>query len=142
MITPAAEWLLNDFHIVDEQVRDIKNDLPADFYRLLPKLSDGTLQGYPRVFGVAWALVAHTDSAFDLEKLTRFVDAYQSVQPLTIGELWVLAITLRTTLVENLPRLSEEIVEKLSASQLADWLADGIMDTAKKRSRAGVENLA
>jgi cyclic beta-1,2-glucan synthetase len=129
-ITPAAEWLLDNFHIVDEQVRDIKNDLPAGFYRLLPKLSDGPLQGYPRVFGVAWALVAHTDSAFDIEKLTRFVEAYQSVQPLTIGELWALAITLRITLVENLRRLSEATVEKLTASQLADRLADGIMGTA------------
>jgi cyclic beta-1,2-glucan synthetase len=129
-ITPAAEWLLDNFHIVDEQVRDIKNDLPPGFYRMLPKLSDGPLQGYPRVFGVAWALVAHTDSAFDIEKLTRFVEAYQSVQPLTIGELWALAITLRITLVENLRRLSEAIVEKLSASQLADRLADGVMGNA------------
>jgi len=92
-MTPAAEWLLDNFHIVDEQVRDIKIDLPSGFYRLLPKLSDGPLQGYPRIFGVAWALVAHTDSALDLEKLTRFVRAYQRVQPLTIGELWALAIT-------------------------------------------------
>jgi cyclic beta-1,2-glucan synthetase len=112
-ITPAAEWLLDNFHIVDEQVREIKNDLPPGYYRLLPKLSDGPLQGYPRVFGVAWALVAHTDSAFDIEKLTRFVQAYQSVQPLTIGELWALAITLRITLVENLRRLSESIAKKL-----------------------------
>ena len=128
-ISPAAEWLLDNFHIVDEQVRDIKNDLPAGFYRLLPKLSDGPLQGYPRVFGVAWALVAHTDSGFDIEKLTRFVDAYQLVQPLTIGELWALAITLRITLVENLRRLSESIAEKLSARQLADRVADCIMGT-------------
>jgi cyclic beta-1,2-glucan synthetase len=129
-IPPAAEWMLDNFHIVDEQVRDIKNDLPAGFYRLLPKLADGPLHGYPRVFGVAWALVAHTDSAFDIEKLTRFVEAYQSVQPLTIGELWALAITLRITLVENLRRLSEAIVEKLAARQLGDRLADEIVGTA------------
>ncbi len=129
-MTPAAEWLLDNFHIVDEQVRDIKNDLPVGFYRLLPKLSDGPLQGYPRIFGVAWALVAHTDSAFDIEKLTRFVQAYQLVQPLTIGELWALAITLRITLVENLRRLAEVIVEKMSATQLADRLAEGITGTS------------
>ena len=81
-ITPAAEWLLDNFHIVDEQIREIKSDLPPGFYRRLPKLADGPLQGYPRVFGVAWALVAHTDSAFDIQKLTRFVEAYQRVQPL------------------------------------------------------------
>src|SRR5579872_7296215 len=123
-ITPAAEWLLDNFHIVDAQIREIKVDLPPRFYRMLPKLADGPLQGYPRVFGVAWALVAHTDSAFDIEKLTRFVEAYQRVQPLTIGELWALAITLRITLVENLRRLAEAVVLRLSASQLADTLAD------------------
>ncbi|MEO6946169.1 MAG: glycosyl transferase, partial [Nitrobacter sp.] len=130
-ITPAAEWLLDNFHIVDEQIGDIKRDLPPGFYRRLPKLADGPLQGYPRVFGIAWALIAHTDSAFDLQKLTRFVEAYQRVQPLTIGELWALAITLRVTLVENLRRLAETIQAQQSASRLADTLADRILGTAK-----------
>jgi cyclic beta-1,2-glucan synthetase len=129
-ITPAAEWLLDNFHVVDEQIREIKDDLPPGFYRKLPKLADGPLQGYPRVFGIAWALVAHTDSAFDSQKLTRFVEAYQRVQPLTIGELWALAITLRITLVENLRRLAEAIVARLEAGQLADTLADRILGTA------------
>jgi cyclic beta-1,2-glucan synthetase len=128
-ITPAAEWLLDNFHVVDEQIREIKDDLPPGFYRRLPKLANGPLEGYPRVFGVAWALVAHTDSAFDLQKLTRFVEAYQRVQPLTIGELWALAITLRITLVENLRRLAEAIVARLTASRLADEMADRILGT-------------
>jgi cyclic beta-1,2-glucan synthetase len=129
-ITPAAEWLLDNFHIVDEQTREIKNDLPPGYYRRLPKLAEGPLQGYPRVFGVAWAVIAHTDSAFDAQKLTRFVEAYQRVQPLTIGELWALAITLRITLVENLRRLAEAIMAQQSAVQLADMLADQILDAA------------
>jgi len=123
-ITPAAEWLLDNFHVVADQIREIKDDLPPGYYRLLPKLSDGRLQGYPRVFGVAWALVAHTNSALDIQKLTRFVEAYQRVQPLTIGELWALAITLRITLVENLRRLAETIEAQQSASRLADTFAD------------------
>ena len=64
-------------------------------------------QGYPRVVGLAWAYVAHTDSRFDAESLHRFVDAYQRVEPLTIGELWAIAISLRIVLVENLRRLAE-----------------------------------
>jgi cyclic beta-1,2-glucan synthetase len=137
-ITPAAEWLLDNFHVVDEQVREIKNDLPPGFYRKLPKLADGPLKGYPRVFGVAWALVAHTDSAFDIQKLTRFVEAYQRVQPLTIGELWALAITLRITLVENLRRLAEAIVARISAGQLADAIADGVLGTESHAPRPTV----
>src|SRR5712692_4234193 len=128
-ITPAAEWLVDNFHIVDEQLREIRDDLPPGFYRQLPKLASGHLQGYPRVFGVAWAFVAHTDSRFDPEVLHRFVTAYQRVQPLTIGELWAVAITLRIVLVENLRRLAERIVRSRAARQDADTLADSLLGT-------------
>lgn len=86
-ITPADEWFVDNFHIVEEQLREIIDDLPPGYYRQLPKLASGHLQNYPRVFGVAWAFVAHTDSRFDPDMLRRFVSAYQCVQPLTIGEL-------------------------------------------------------
>src|SRR4030067_833435 len=88
---------------------------PASFYRELPKLADGPLAGYPRVYGIAWAFVAHTDSRFDPETLRRFVQAYQRVQPLTIGELWAVAITLRVVLVENLGRPAEAVVRAPAA---------------------------
>ncbi len=140
-ITPAAEWLLDNFHVIQEQIREIKTDLPPGFYRMLPKLADGPLQGFPRVFGVAWALVAHTDSAFDIDKLTRFVEAYQRVQPLTIGELWALAITLRITLVENLRRLAEAIVARLAASRLADELADRFLAADRDSASAILQSL-
>ena len=126
-ITPAAEWLVDNFHIVDEQLREIQDDLPASYYRELPKLATGSLQGYPRVFGVAWAFVAHTDSRFDPEALRRFVAAYQRVQPLTIGELWAVAITLRVVLVENLRRIAERIVRSRAARREADALADSLL---------------
>ncbi len=126
-ITPAAEWLVDNFHIVEEQIREIRDDLPYGFYRQLPKLADGPLQGYPRVFGLAWAFVAHTDSLFDPQTLSRFVRAYQRVQPLTIGELWAVAITLRIVLVENLRRSAERIVCGRAARQAADALADRLL---------------
>jgi cyclic beta-1,2-glucan synthetase len=126
-ITPAAEWMLDNFHIVEEQVREILDDLPPAFYRRLPKLSEGLLAGYPRVFGIAWDLVGHTDSGFDLERLTHYVTAYQRVQPLTIGELWAIAITLRLVLVENLRRLAEAIVSRHAAYQDANAIADRLV---------------
>jgi cyclic beta-1,2-glucan synthetase len=126
-ITPASEWLVDNYHIVDEQLREIHDDLPSGYYRELPKLAEGHLQGYPRVYGLAWAFVAHTDSRFDTEMLRRFVRAYQRVQPLTIGELWAIAITLRVVLVENLRRLAEHIVHERAARQEADAVADRIL---------------
>jgi len=126
-ITPAAEWLIDNYHLVEKQIREIRSDLPPGYYRQLPKLIDGPFAGYPRVFGVAWAFVAHTDSRFDPETLCRFVHAYQQAQPLTIGELWAVAITLRIVLVENLRRLAERIVLSRIARQEADALADRLL---------------
>jgi cyclic beta-1,2-glucan glucanotransferase len=126
-ITPAAEWLLDNYHLVEGQIREIRDDLPPGYYRQLPKLITGPFAGYPQVFGVAWAFVAHTDSRFDSEMLLRFVRAYQRVQPLTIGELWAVAITLRIVLVENLRRGARRIVASRAARQEADALADRLL---------------
>ncbi len=122
-VAPAAEWLLDNYHIVEQQVRAIRDHLPSHFYRQLPKLATGPFAGYPRVFGIAWAYIAHTDSHFDPEILRRFLLAYQQVQPLTIGELWALSLTLRIVLVENLRRLAVQISVSQAERVKADTLA-------------------
>ena len=137
-ITPAAEWLVDNFHIVDEQLREIRDDLPSDYYRELPKLAEGHLEGYPRVLGITWAYVAHTDSRFDPESLRRFARAYQRVEPLTIGELWAIPISLRIILVENLRRLAEQIVHSRVARHDADELADSLVGLGKDRPEVGL----
>ena len=134
-ITPAAEWLLDNYHLVEAQIREIRQDLPPGFYRQLPKLASGPFVGYPRVFGIAWAFVAHTDSHFDPHALRRFVRAYQSVQALTIGELWAVAITLRIVLVENLRRAAHRIVSSRAARQEADDLADQLLGVSGHAAR-------
>lgn len=126
-VVPAAEWLLDNYHVVEEQIREIRDDLPPGYYRQLPKLASGPFAGYPRVFGLAWAFVAHTDSHLDLELLRRFIAAYQRVQPLSIGELWAVAITLRIVLVENLRRLVDQIGQGRAERAEADALADALL---------------
>jgi len=125
-VVPAAEWVLDNYHLIEEQIREIRDDLPPGYYRQLPKLAEGPFAGYPRVFGLAWAFVAHTDSHFDPETLTRFIAAYQRVQPLTIGELWAVAITLRIVLIENLRRLADQMsigrIKRADADELANRL--------------------
>ena len=126
-ITPAAEWLIDNFHLAEDQIREIRTDLPPSYYHQLPKLAEGPFKGYPRIFEIAWAFVAHTDSRFEAEMLRRFVLAYQRVQPLTIGELWALAITIRVVLVENLRRLADLIAGSQISRDAADALADRLL---------------
>src|SRR6187455_2211060 len=94
-ITPAAEWLLDNIHIVVDQIREIRQDLPRGYYNELPKLRDGSFAGQPRAYAIALELIEHTDGRIDLEQLLRFITAYQSVAALTMGELWAVAIMLR-----------------------------------------------
>ncbi len=126
-MSPAAEWLLDNFHLVEQQTRQIRDDLPPSYYRHLPKLADGPFAGYPRVLSLAWAYVAHTDSLVSGAVLARFVRAYQQVQPLTIGEIWAVAITLRIVLIENMRRLSQQIVDGHALRQQADAIVDAVL---------------
>ncbi len=129
-ITPAAEWLLDNFHVIEEQFSDIQNDLPESYYLELPKLADGDLSGFPRVYGIIWALVAHTDSRFAPDLLTHFVKTYQHVDPLTLGELWAIPITLRILLIDNLRRLAVRIMRSQTGRGLADEFVDCIEQAA------------
>ncbi len=133
-VVPAAEWLLDNYHLVEGHIREIRDDLPPGYYRQLPKLAEGPFAGYPRVFGLAWAFVAHSDSHFDPDILRRFIAAYQRVQPLTIGELWAVAITLRIVLIENLRRLADQITAGRRAVADADALAERLLVSGDARS--------
>ncbi|MGZ3713305.1 MAG: GH36-type glycosyl hydrolase domain-containing protein, partial [Bdellovibrionota bacterium] len=125
-IPPAGEWIIDNFHIVEEQIREIQQDLPESFYRELPKLNDGDLTDYPRVYAIALALLAHTDSRLEVETIKRFLAAFQTVSPLQIGELWAVAIHLRIALVENMRRIAAQVIHiellKRQASKIVDHL--------------------
>ena len=128
LISPAAEWLVDNFHIVDEQLREIGEDLPPAYYDELPKLAGGEFAGYPRVYALAVAFVAHTDSHFDLDTLRRFSLAYErGGAVVTSGELWAAAITFRLALLENLRRLASLIIASHEERQAANALADELL---------------
>ena len=141
VVSPAAEWLLDNFHIVEEQLRQIREDLPKSYYKELPKLSLGELRGYPRIYEIALTFTAHTDSRFDCDSLRRFIRAYQQVTPLTIGELWAVAITLRLALIENLRRLANRVVAHRAERAEADALADKLLTATDEEQRTVVATI-
>src|SRR5262249_41635057 len=118
-----AEWFLDNFHIITDALREVHTDLPGGYYELLPKLVDGPLAGCPRVYALALELIAHCDSCLDEANNTQFVRAYQSVTPLTIGELWAVPIMLRVGLLDNLLRLAGQIVEaRVHRREARSWV--------------------
>ncbi|MDO9360402.1 MAG: glucoamylase family protein, partial [Polaromonas sp.] len=118
-VTPAAEWLLDNFHLIEAQLQQIQEGVPHRYYADLPKLAGKPLEGLPRVYGIAWAYVAHTDSVLDPVLFTAFLHAYQEVSELTLGELWALPTTLRVVLLENLRRMADRIAWNKVAREVA-----------------------
>ncbi len=129
-VSPAAECFVDNFHHVEDQMREIKQNLPADYYYELPKLANGELKGYPRVYGIALAIIANTDSQLESEALKRFLNAYQKTTPLRIGELWAMASTLKIALVEHLTPLARLIVKARESREQANGLADHLLELA------------
>ena len=123
-VTPAAEWLLDNFHLVEAQLQEIHEGVPRRYYADLPKLTGKPLEGLPRVYGIAWAYVAHTDSVLDPLLFTAFLDAYQEVRELNLGELWAMPTTLRVVLLENLRRVADQIAEGKAAREAAHAVWD------------------
>jgi cyclic beta-1,2-glucan synthetase len=125
-LSPAALWLLDNFHLIEAQLQAIHEGLPRSFFRALPVLLDEPLAGLPRIYGVAWAFVAHTDSAFDEELLVGYLSAYQESRELRLSEMWALPTTLRVVLIENLRRLAERLATQKAARAVANLCCDRI----------------
>ncbi len=119
-VPPAAEWLLDNFHLIESQIRDTRHDLPRQYYLGLPKLASREMAGIARVYAMALELIRHTDGRLDRHQLVRFMAAYQTVAPLTIGELWAWPSMLKLALIENLRRLADETLQGRGARLTAD----------------------
>ena len=141
-VSPAAEWLLDNFYLVEEQIRLVRDDLPGGYSARRPRLDGGSCAGLPRIFEAAVSLVSHTDSRIDAPVLELYTMAYQDVSPLTIGEVWAVPIMLRVTLVENLRRLARRVLDAHQAVVAGDRFADRMLVAAERGPDAVAEAVA
>ncbi len=131
-IIPAGEWLLDNFYLIQEQIRVGKKHLPKSYNENLPRIKNETEVGIPRVYDIALEIISHSDGRIDLKSLTNFIQAYQTSTPLQIGELWAIPIMLRLALIENLRRLSTQIANDRINQNLANFWASQMILEAEK----------
>jgi len=131
-ITPAGEWLLDNFYLIEEQIRTAKRHLPKGYSQELPALLNGVSAGFPRVYDIALETISHGDGRVDPESLTNFVAAYQTVTALKLGELWAIPIMLRLALIENLRRVGTRVAADRTDRNHADTWADQMTEVAEK----------
>ncbi len=126
--SPAKEWLLDNFYLIQENIQSIRRDLPQRYNKALPQLTQP--RGRARVYDIATQIINHGDGRWDLENLNNFLAAYQSVKPLTLAELWAIPITLNIALIESLSCASRRIVTDCNDRTLANIWADKLIDIA------------
>lgn len=131
-VTPAGEWLLDNFYLIEEEIRTAKRHLPPGYSRELPQLASGLHAGFPRVYDLALYAVAHGDGRLGRGMLTRFVASYQTVKSLQLGELWAIPIMLRLALIENLRRVAARVAASLIERNFAAQWADRMLDMADR----------
>jgi len=119
-VTPSGEWLLDNYHLVAGEIRQVRHNLPRGYYRELPKLASREQAGNARVYAIAVELIRHSDSRLDRQQLVRFLESFQTVAPLAIGELWAWPSMLKLALIENLRRLADELLAARAARRAAD----------------------
>jgi cyclic beta-1,2-glucan synthetase len=119
-VVSAADWLLDNFHLIASEISDIRRNLPRTYSRTLPTLASREHAGHARVYAIAVELIRHSDSRLDRQQLIQFLNSYQRVAPLTIGELWAWPSMLKLALIENLRRLAEELLFARAARRAAD----------------------
>lgn len=142
LITPAGEWLLDNFYLIEEQIRTAKHHFPKSYSRELPNLLNGPLAGFPRVYDIALEIVSHGDGRIDPENLSSFVAAYQSVSILKLGELWAIPIMIRLALMENLRRVAARIAANRMYRKNAEYWATQMTDIAAKDPKSLILSIA
>ncbi len=121
-VGPAGEWLLDNFHVVQEHIAEVNESLPRGYYRELPELSRGPLAGYPRVYELAISLISHSEGRIDLENVDHFVSAFQEISPLSLGELWAIPAMFRLGLLESVRRMTLRTMQRVDeVEQADDW---------------------
>ncbi|WP_073993587.1 GH36-type glycosyl hydrolase domain-containing protein [Parasporobacterium paucivorans] len=135
-LPPAAEWLLDNFYVIEEQVNGLCKDLSKKIYYDLPVLKKGPHRGVSRILALSSELVAHTDGQIEEGTLLKYLEAYQSHNILFEREICVIPAMMRLALIENIRTICEDLTETRKQWKLADetiekWLDDTGADTDK-----------
>ena len=127
-ITPAAEWFIDNYHLIDDQIRTARVHLPRSYSRELPRLVNAPIPGTPRAYELALELISHSHGRVDIEGLEAFIVAYQAEKPLRLGELWAVPIMLRLALLENLRRVVVSVTRGRRERERAQYWAGEMID--------------
>lgn len=109
----AAEWLMDNFRVVQQAIRQIRKDLPPSYYQTLPKLNNPMWLNIPRNYALACELIDYSNDQLDIGQIIHFLQTFQADTPLTMGELWAFPTMLRLGILSS---LSDTLTQQIAIS--------------------------
>ena len=127
-IHPAGEWLLDNFYIIEETVKQIQKELPLNKYMNFVGISNGEYKGFARIYVLASEIVAYTDNKIDRENLEDYLISYQRKKTLSMDEIWNIGVFLQIAIIENITDICAQIyssqIQKYRAENIAERLVE------------------
>ena len=123
-IHPAGEWILDNFYIIEESVRQIEKEMTIKKYTNFVGIQHGKYAGFARIYVLATEIVAYTDNKIDGENLEKYLQAYQTKKTLNMEEIWNIGVFLQIAIIQNI----SEICEKIYSSQIQKYKVKNIIE--------------
>ena len=123
-IHPAGEWILDNFYIIEESVKQIKKEMSIKKYINFTGIQNGKYKGFARIYVLATEIVAYTDNKISSENLENYLQAYQTKKTLNMEEIWNIGIFLQIAIINNIA----EICEKIYSSQMQKYKVKSIIE--------------
>ncbi|MBV8802035.1 MAG: cyclic beta 1-2 glucan synthetase, partial [Gammaproteobacteria bacterium] len=140
-VSPASVWLLDNFYLIQEQIKIIHINLPKNYSQYFPQVIHAT-PGFPRIYDILEKTIEHGDGRWDAENLNTFLAGYQTVTPLTLRELWAIPLMLGLAVLKKINHASEHVIEDRNDRHLANIWADRMVEIAMTEPKKLVKSLA
>ena len=123
-IHPAGEWLLDNFYIIEETVKQIQNELSIKKYTNFVGIQSGEYKGFARIYVLAEEIVAYTDCKIEKENLEEYLKSYQEKRTLSMDEIWNIGIFLEIGIIQKI----RDVCEKIANSQMQKYKVEDIAE--------------
>lgn len=123
-IHPAGEWILDNYYIIEEAVKVIKESLNLNKYIDFVSIDNGQYKGVARIYFLAAQMCAYTDNNINKENIIYMLRAYQKKKSLSMDEIWNIGIFIQICIIEKIA----EICEKIYSSQMQKYRVENIVE--------------
>ena len=128
-IHPAGEWLLDNFYIIEETVKQIQKELTLKKYTNFVGIANGEYKGFARIYVLASEIVAYSDNKIEKENLSDYLESYQNKKTLSMDEIWNIGTFLQIAIIENITQCCIKIyssqIQKYKAESITEILIEG-----------------